>query len=103
MAEVDVDISGQRSKTVNDLRSVEFDYVVTLSDRARRLCPMLWKRAKAIHRSLESPPRLAAGALTDEERLTPYRRVRDAICELVESLPNSFLYAGSLSADNGHP
>jgi len=92
MAEIGIDISGQRSKTVNDLRNVEFDYVVTLSERARRLCPQFWKTAVTVHRSLESPPRLATDAANEEERLTPYRQVRDTIHSIIESLsgPISF-------------
>src|SRR5688572_24407138 len=39
MAEVGVDISGQRSKDVNELRFVLFDFVVTVCDRAMRNCP----------------------------------------------------------------
>jgi arsenate reductase (thioredoxin) len=90
MAESDVDISGQRSKPIRELRELDFDAVVTLSDRVRRLCPAFWTRARAIHVGLPSPPRLAADASTEEERLGPYRQARDAIRFLVESLPDYF-------------
>lgn len=96
MAEVGVDISDQRSKSVNELRGIDFDFVVTLSDRARKSCPAFWRTARAIHCGLESPPRLAAGAPTEEKRLAPYRQVRDAIRSLVESLPDS-LYEHSMA------
>jgi arsenate reductase (thioredoxin) len=89
MAEVGVNISGQRSKSVDELRRIDFDVVVTLSDRARKSCLASWRRAQVIHVGLESPPRLAAGAPTEEGRLAPYRQVRDAIHALVESLPDS--------------
>jgi hypothetical protein len=69
---------------------------VTFSDRARKACPAVWERAQAIHVGLESPPRLATGASTEEQRLAPYRQVRDAIHALVESLPHS-LYQHSLA------
>jgi arsenate reductase (thioredoxin) len=90
MAESGVDISGQRSKPIRELRELDFDAVVTLSDRVRRLCPAFWTRARAIHVGLPSPPRLAADASTEEDRLTPYRQSRDAIRFLVESLPDYF-------------
>jgi arsenate reductase len=98
MAEVGVNISGQRSKLASELRGVDFDFVVTFSDRARKSCPVFWKRAQAIHVGLESPPRLASGASTEEERLTPYRQVREAIHSLVESLPGS-LYRRSIAGN----
>jgi arsenate reductase len=87
MAEAGIDISGQRSKVVGELRNTDFDVVVTLSDRVRRSCPRFWKRAKTIHKTIESPPRLAADAVTEEERLSPYRQARDQIRLFVESLP----------------
>jgi arsenate reductase len=90
MAEVGVEISGQRSKLVGELRGIDFDFIVTLSDRARKLCPTFWKGVGAMHCGLESPPRLAAGAMTEEERLVPYRQVRDVIQTFVESLPELF-------------
>lgn len=96
MAEAGINIAGQRSKLASELCGVDFDFVVTFSDRARKSCPVSWKTAQAIHVRLESPPRLAASALTEEERLTPYRQVRDAIHSLVESLPHS-LYQRSLA------
>jgi arsenate reductase len=88
MAEAGVDISGQRSKLVGDLLGVEFDYVVTVCDNAREACPVYPGRAKVVHVGFDDPPRLAAGARTEEERLAPYRRVRDAIRAFVETLPD---------------
>lgn len=89
MAEAGVDISGQRSKLVGELRGVAFDYVVTVCDNAREACPVFPGRAKVVHVGFDDPPRLAAGAQTEEERLAPYRRVRDAIRAFVETLPNA--------------
>ena len=85
MAEAGVDISGQRSKHVVELRSVEFDYVVTVCDHAHESCPVFPGKAKVIHVGFDDPPRLAANAKTEEERLTPYRRVRDEIRAFIET------------------
>jgi arsenate reductase len=89
MAEAGVDISGQRSKPVGELGGVEFDYVVTVCDNARESCPVFPGKAKAVHVGFDDPPRLAASAQTEEERLAPYRRVRDAIRAFVETLPDA--------------
>jgi arsenate reductase len=89
MAEAGVDISEQRSKHVDDLRHVCFDYVVTVCDRARESCPVFPGAARTVHRSFDDPPLLARGASTEEEALAPYRRVRDEIRAFVETLPCS--------------
>jgi arsenate reductase (thioredoxin) len=89
MAEVGVDISSQRAKHVDELIGQPIDYVVTVCDHARETCPMFPGRATLVHRAFDDPPHLAAGAKTDEERLAPYRRVRDEIRAFVESLPES--------------
>ncbi len=86
MAETGVDISAQRSKLVSELAGTEFDYVVTVCDNAHESCPLFPGKAKVIHVGFDDPPRLAANALTEQERLAPYRRVRDEIRAFVERL-----------------
>jgi arsenate reductase len=86
MAEVGVDISGNRSKHVDELGSTSFDCVVTVCDRARETCPVLPGSARTVHRSFDDPPALARSATSEEEALAPYRRVRDEIRAFVESL-----------------
>jgi arsenate reductase (thioredoxin) len=85
MAEAGVDISGHRSKHVSELRNIELDYVVTVCDHAHESCPVFPGKAQVIHAGFDDPPRLAAGAATEEERLAPYRRVRDEIRAFVET------------------
>jgi arsenate reductase len=90
MAEAGVDISGQRSKNVEAVREVPFDYVVTVCGHANESCPMwLGDKAKVMHVGFDDPPSLAKGARTAEEALGYYRRVRDEIRTFVESLPHS--------------
>jgi arsenate reductase len=89
MAEADVDISGQRSKHVDELRGIPFDYVVTLCGHANERCPVFPDKAKIVHVPFDDPPQLAANARTAEERLAPYRRVRDEIKAFVSGLPES--------------
>jgi len=87
MAEAAVDISGQRSKHVDELLDIPFDYVVTVCDHANDRCPVFPAKVKRIHVSFEDPPRLAANAGSEEEALMHYRRVRDEIRAFVERLP----------------
>jgi arsenate reductase len=87
MAEAGVDISGHTSKTVADLPSKDFDYVVTVCDHAHESCPLFPGNTKVVHVGFDDPPRLAQDAETEEEALAHYRRVRDEIRAFVETLP----------------
>ncbi len=89
MAEAGVDISRQRSKDVSALEGIDFDFVVTVCDRAHESCPFFPARTKKLHLGFDDPPRLAAGSPTEEEAMAHYRRVRDEIRQFVEGLPES--------------
>ena len=91
MAEAGVDISAHRSKHVDDLKHVVFDYVVTVCDHAHETCPMFPNKTRVVHVGFDDPPRLAQGATTEEEALAHYRRVRDQIKAFIERLPAALL------------
>jgi arsenate reductase len=81
MAERGVDISSQRSKSLNELRGREFDLVVTVCDRAKEACPFFPGGGERVHQSFPDP---AAAAGSEEERLCAFRDVRDAIEAWIE-------------------
>jgi arsenate reductase len=87
MREAGVDITGQRSKHVDELKDVPLDYVVTVCGHANETCPRFPGKTKVVHVGFDDPPQLAKGAKTDEEALGHYRRVRDEIKAFVETLP----------------
>jgi arsenate reductase len=87
MAEADVDISGHRSKNVDELKDVAFDYVVTVCGHANENCPRFSGKTNVIHVGFDDPPKLAAQAKTEEEKLWHYRRVRDEIRAFIVTLP----------------
>ena len=89
MAEAGVDIRGQRSKSVDEVKDVPFDFVVTVCGHANETCP-LWLRGRAqvVHVGFDDPPALARSARSEEEALAHYRRVRDEIRAFVAGLPN---------------
>jgi arsenate reductase len=91
MAEAGVDISGHRSKHLDELKDIAFDYAVTVCDHANETCPIFPGNVNRVHKGFDDPPRLAREAKTDEEALGHYRRVRDEIREFVESLPAQFI------------
>jgi arsenate reductase len=98
MAEVGVDISGQRSKSVSDVKGIPFDYVVTLCDHAHQSCPTFPGRVKVIHVGFEDPPQLAKNARSEEEAMGHYRRIRDEIRAFVERLPDILMEKGATDA-----
>ena len=78
MREIGIDISGQRSKAVEEFAGQAFDYVITVCDNAREQCPFFPAGTGRIHWSFDDP----AGAGGDEAaRLPVFRRVRDEIRE----------------------
>ena len=76
MREVGIDISGHRSKSVEEFAGQDFDYVITVCDNARESCPVFPAKTKRIHWSVEDP---AAAQGSEQERLTAFRRVRDEL------------------------
>lgn len=100
MAETGVDISGQRAKLVGELNDIAFDYVVTVCGHANEACPLFPGATGVVHVGFDDPPRLAADAKTEAERLAPYRRVRDEIRAFVETLPDSLASINASDARN---
>ena len=94
MREAGVDISGQRSKPIQELIGSEFDAVVTVCDKANETCPIFPAEVHRLHVGFDDPPRLAAGAATEDEALSHYRRVRDEIRAFIETLPDLLAAAG---------
>ena len=86
MREAGVDLSSHRSKHVDELKDVPFDYVVTVCDSATESCPTFPGKTQKIHVGFDDPPKLAR---TEEDALTHYRRVRDEIKAFVQTLPEA--------------
>jgi len=89
MHEAGVNISQHRSKTLSQLKNIEFDYVITVCDNANEACPVFPGKTKVIHHGFDDPPRLAAEAATEDEAMDHYIRVRNEIRMFVETLPES--------------
>src|SRR4051794_29291141 len=73
MAARGIDMSGQRSKHLDEYRSQPFDFVITVCDSAAETCPLFPGRAERIHWSFPDP---AAAEGTHDERLVVFFRVR---------------------------
>lgn len=80
MREIGVDISGQRSETLDRYLDEPFDYVVTVCDGANEACPVFPGARERLHWSLPDP-----SAVTGEGRMGAFRSVRDRIRVLIGS------------------
>lgn len=81
MAEIGIDISHQRSKSIEEFRSHKFDYVVTVCDHAKETCPFFPGANFYIHKGFKDP----SEAVGDEESiLKEFRKVRDEIKMWIE-------------------
>ncbi len=80
MAELGIDISGHRSKSVDEFAGQPFDYVITVCDNARDTCPVFPADTARLHWSLEDP---AAVEGDEQQRLAAFRRIRDQLRERV--------------------
>ena len=62
LAEMGIDIAGARSKPITEFSGRHFDYVITLCDKVREICPKFPGRGRTMHWSIEDPS-LASGNL----------------------------------------
>jgi arsenate reductase (thioredoxin) len=76
MRELGIDISGHRSKHVQEFDGEQFDYVITVCDNAKESCPVFFGVAHRLHHSFDDPALLSS---SETERLTLFRRVRDEL------------------------
>jgi arsenate reductase len=76
MREIGIDISGHRSKHVNEFADRRFDHVVTVCDNAKESCPVFPGHSIRLHWAFPDPPH---DQEITEEVLNDFRQVRDAI------------------------
>jgi arsenate reductase (thioredoxin) len=84
MRELGIDISGHRSKSVDEFSNQKFDYVLTVCDNAKESCPIFPGQTITIHNNFEDPAALQG---SEGERLALFRRVRDEMRQYLGSFP----------------
>jgi arsenate reductase len=76
LAEIGIDISDHRSKSVDEFVGQPLDLVITVCDNAKESCPVLPGRTLRLHWPFEDPAHVKG---TEEERKAAFRIVRDQI------------------------
>ena len=84
MSEIGIDISNQRSKSIEEFRGKNFEYVVTVCNQAKKTCPF-FPGEKILHISFDDPSGFKG---TEEEILVKLRRVRDEIKDWIKKTFN---------------
>ncbi len=88
MAEIGIDISGHRSKHVDEVKHLPFDIVITICDHAKESCPVLPGTHQKRHWSFEDPVGVAG---SNAEQLNEFRRVRDQIYQTFKEKLGAYL------------
>jgi arsenate reductase len=79
MNELGIDISGHRSKSVDEFVTDRFDFVITVCDHANQHCPIFPGPVHRIHWSIADP----VGSGSEAEELKAFRRARDELQERI--------------------
>lgn len=81
MAEIGIDISKNRAKSIEEFRGKEFDYVITLCDTAKEMCPFFPTSGKYLHKGFDDPSQFVG---TDDSILSHFRVLRNQIRDWIE-------------------
>ena len=81
MHEIDIDVSAQRSKSVDEFLKQVFDYVITVCDVAKESCPVFPGPARQLHWSIEDPADAEARGLS---MMDAFRQARDNLSKRIE-------------------
>lgn len=82
MAEIGIDISMYKSKSIEQFKNDNFDYVITVCDRAKETCPFFPRAKNFLHMSFDDPTQFNDSPTA---ALTEFRRVRDEIKAWIEN------------------
>jgi arsenate reductase len=76
MDEIGIDISGHRSKSMDEFTGQELDYVITVCDNANEVCPVFPGKTQRMHWPFADP---AAVEGSEEQRKAAFKKIRDQI------------------------
>lgn len=91
MAEIGIDISGQKSKSIDEVDAAAVDLMITLC--AEEVCPVLPGRVRRLHWPIPDPASNDP-AISREQMQSRFRSVRDEIRQRIAALPAGLVEAG---------
>ncbi len=81
LREIGIDISKNRSKSVDEFTNRKIDFVLTVCDSAREICPYFPAQTKLIHHLFADPAEVQGDEKT---RIQAFRNARDQIQKYLE-------------------
>ncbi len=85
MAEIGIDISQHRSKSVTEFKDQPFDLVLTVCDAAKESCPLFIGGKTKWHHSFEDPADYDKPEINQDKRLQKFREIRDEILRVMKA------------------
>ena len=76
MNEIGIDISGNRSKSIDEFVGQNLDTVITVCDNAKESCPVFPGKTQRLHWPFEDPASVEG---TEDQRKDAFRKIRDRI------------------------
>jgi arsenate reductase len=76
MTEIEIDISSRYSKSLGQFVNEDFDFVITVCDNAKEICPFFHGAKQMLHWSIEDPVRIWG---SEEVQLQAFREARDEL------------------------
>ena len=76
MNEIGIDISGHRSKSIDEFNGQDLDTVITVCDNAKESCPVFPGKTQRLHWPFEDPASVEG---TEDQRKDAFRKIRDRI------------------------
>lgn len=87
MQEMGIDISGHRSKHLDQYLNAGMDVVITVCDNANQSCPVFPGHVRRYHWGFEDPPKAACA---EESEMDAFRRIHDEIKKVFEAYAAGF-------------
>lgn len=88
MLEDGIDISAQTSNNIEEYRDIDFDYVITVCDHARKRCPYFPTQAIKLHHDFPDPAKTTG---SEDEIKNAFRRVREEIRDYCKIFVTDYL------------
>lgn len=76
-----IDASQARSKSWDEFKQKQFDYVITVCDQARAVCPIFPGNARMIHWNIPDPASIAGD---EEKKLREFKKAAQEIQRRIE-------------------
>lgn len=88
MHEDGIDISNHTSNNIEEYRTIDFDYVITVCDNAKERCPFFPSNAQKFHYNFPDPAKAAGN---EKEIMEQFRTIRNEIKEFSKDFSKQYM------------